>query len=100
VSIDISLGDKFRGLREKIAYIQARLAKEMDLTIRSVTLWETEEIAIPRMAELPLKSSLKRRYDRKCDNGLQSQSEPMRVSSLPALWDGHESWEGTAASIT
>lgn len=48
-------GDQFRKLRESIGYTQAKLSKEIDVTIRSLTRWETGETAIPKIAELALK---------------------------------------------
>ena len=47
--------DEFKKLRESIGYSQARLSTEMDLTIRSLTRWETGEVAIPKIAELALR---------------------------------------------
>jgi hypothetical protein len=37
-----------------VLVIEARLSKEMDVTIRSITRWETGVNRIPKMAELSL----------------------------------------------
>jgi DNA-binding transcriptional regulator YiaG len=42
-------------MREMIGFTQAKLAREIDVTIRSLTRWETNQTAIPKMAELALK---------------------------------------------
>ena len=47
---------QFRELREAIDYSQAKLAKEMGVTVRTITRWETGEFPIPRIAELALRS--------------------------------------------
>jgi len=46
--------DGFRKIRESIGYSQARLAKKMDITIRTITRWETGEVPIPKTVELAL----------------------------------------------
>jgi transcriptional regulator with XRE-family HTH domain len=48
-------GTQFKKLRESIGYSQARLAKKIDVTIRSITRWETGETPIPKIAEIALK---------------------------------------------
>jgi transcriptional regulator with XRE-family HTH domain len=48
-------GPQFKKLRESIGYSQARLSKEIDVTIRSLTRWETGETPIPKIAEIALK---------------------------------------------
>ena len=48
-------GAQFKELRESIGYSQARLSKEIDVTIRSITRWETGETPIPKIAEISLK---------------------------------------------
>ena len=48
-------GKQFKELRESIGYTQARLAKEIDVTIRSLTRWETGKTPIPKIAEIALK---------------------------------------------
>lgn len=59
-------GNEFRKLRESIDYTQARLSKEIDVTIRSLTRWETDETPIPKIAELALKYiAEKQRAERK-----------------------------------
>jgi len=48
-------GDEFRKLRQSIGYSQSKLSIEIDVTIRSITRWETGEVPIPKMAELALR---------------------------------------------
>jgi transcriptional regulator with XRE-family HTH domain len=48
-------GDEFKTLRESIGYTQAKLSQEIDVTIRSLTRWETGETAIPKIAALALR---------------------------------------------
>lgn len=52
--------DDFKKLRESIGYTQAKLSKEMDITIRTITRWENGEIEIPKVVELALQSIAKR----------------------------------------
>jgi len=47
---------KFRELRQDIGYSQAKLAKEMGVTIRTVSRWEHGDFPIPKVAELALKT--------------------------------------------
>ena len=47
---------QFKELRESIGYSQAKLAKEMGITIRTITRWERGEFPIPRLAELALRA--------------------------------------------
>jgi len=56
VYIDNMTKGQFKELREAIDYSQAKLAKEMGVTIRTITRWETGEFPIPRIAELALRS--------------------------------------------
>ena len=49
-------GSQFKKLRESIGYTQAKLSKEIDVTIRSITRWETGETPIPKIAEISLKN--------------------------------------------
>jgi len=46
---------EFRRLRKSIGYSQAKLAQEMDLFIRTISRYETGEIAIPKVTELALR---------------------------------------------
>ena len=46
---------EFRKLRKSIGYSQAKLAQEMDLFIRTISRYETGELAIPRVTELALR---------------------------------------------
>lgn len=48
-------GNEFRRLRRSAGYSQSQLAREIDVTIRSLTRWETGETPIPKIAELALK---------------------------------------------
>ena len=48
-------GKKFRDLRNSAGYSQSQLSWEIDVTIRSLTRWETGETPIPKIAELALK---------------------------------------------
>jgi len=48
-------GNEFRGLRKSAGFSQSQLSKEMDVTIRSLTRWETDVNPIPRIAELALR---------------------------------------------
>jgi len=47
---------EFKKLRESIGYIQARLSKEMDVTIRTITRWENGEVRIPRVVEIAIRA--------------------------------------------
>jgi len=47
--------NEFTKLRRSIDYTQARLSKEMDVSIRSLTRWETGEVAVPKIADLALR---------------------------------------------
>ncbi len=46
--------DEFKKLRGSIGYSQARLSKEMDVTIRTITRWENGEVRIPRVVEIAI----------------------------------------------
>jgi transcriptional regulator with XRE-family HTH domain len=48
-------GNEFRRWRRSAGYSQSQLAREIDVTIRSLTRWETGETPIPKIAELALK---------------------------------------------
>jgi DNA-binding transcriptional regulator YiaG len=56
--------EEFRKLRQSVGS-QAKVAKELDVTIRTLTRWETGEIAIPKMAELALRFAVLQRRARK-----------------------------------
>jgi len=47
---------KFKDLRRSIGYSQAKVAREMGITVRTITRWEQGEFPIPRMAELALRT--------------------------------------------
>jgi len=46
---------EFKKVRKSIGYSQAKLAQEMDLFIRTISRYETGEIAIPKVTELALR---------------------------------------------
>jgi len=46
--------DEFKKLRGSIGYSQARLSKEMDVTIRTITRWENGEVRIPGVVEIAI----------------------------------------------
>jgi len=52
-------------MRKAAGYSQSMLAKELDLTIRSLTRWETDETPIPKIAELALKYIAEKSQGRK-----------------------------------
>jgi DNA-binding XRE family transcriptional regulator len=56
---------EFKKMRQSIGYSQAKLAKEMDVTIRSITRWETGEFPIPKLAELALRFLVQQANNRK-----------------------------------
>ena len=58
-------GIEFKKLRETIGHTQASLSKEIDVTIRSLTRWETGETPIPKIAELALKYIAERSQGKK-----------------------------------
>ncbi len=47
---------QFKELRLSIDYSQAKLAREMGITVRTITRWEQGEFPIPRMAEIALQA--------------------------------------------
>jgi len=47
---------EFKKLRESIGYSQARLSKEMDVTIRTISRWEIGKIRIPRVVEIAIRA--------------------------------------------
>jgi DNA-binding transcriptional regulator YiaG len=53
--IDIVSGREFRKLRQSVEYSQADVAKEIGVTVRSITRWETGQFRIPKIAELALR---------------------------------------------
>ena len=48
-------GNEFRNLRKSAGFSQSQLSKELDVTIRSITRWETDVNPIPRIAELAIR---------------------------------------------
>jgi DNA-binding transcriptional regulator YiaG len=54
-------GSAFRKLRESIGYSQERLSKEMDVSVRGISRWENEEVALPKIAELALRYIVEKR---------------------------------------
>jgi len=53
---DIMTKKEFKLLRGLIGLSQWKLAKEMGVTIRTITRWERGEFPIPRVAELALRN--------------------------------------------
>jgi len=53
---DIMTRREFRTLRGLIELSQAKLAKELGVTLRTVARWERGEFPIPRVAELALRN--------------------------------------------
>jgi len=47
---------EFKKLRESIGYSQARLSKEMDVTIRTITRWENGVVRISRVVEIAIRA--------------------------------------------
>lgn len=47
---------EFKQLRQLIGVSQTKLAKEMGVTIRTITRWERGEFPIPRIADLALRN--------------------------------------------
>jgi len=56
---------EFKRMRKSIGYSQAKLAKEMGVTVRSITRWETGQFPIPKMAELALRFVVQQASNRK-----------------------------------
>jgi len=50
---------EFKELRKSIGYSQARLSKEMDVTIRTITRWENGEVRISRVVEIAIGAIVK-----------------------------------------
>ena len=44
----------FKKSRESIGYSQPELCKEMGISTRTITRWETGEVPIPKVAEMAL----------------------------------------------
>ena len=53
--MDIMTGGEFRKLRRSAGYSQAKLCRELDVSIRTMTRWERGETPIPKLAVLALK---------------------------------------------
>ncbi len=45
---------EFKKLRGSIGYSQARLSKEMGVSIRTISRWEIGEVKIPRVVEIAI----------------------------------------------
>ena len=62
LSIDgLVTGSEFQRLRKAGGYSQSQLSREIDVTIRSLTRWETGETPIPKIAELALRYVVEKR---------------------------------------
>ncbi len=46
--------EKFKKLRESIRYSKSRLARDMDIAVRTITRWETGVTPIPKVAEMAI----------------------------------------------
>ena len=57
-------GKEFRKLRLSSGYSQSQLSREIDVTIRSLTRWETGETPIPKIAELALKYLIEKQSEK------------------------------------
>jgi transcriptional regulator with XRE-family HTH domain len=57
-------GNEFRKLRRSGGYSQAQLSREIDVTIRSLTRWETGETPIPKIAVLALKYVIEKKAEK------------------------------------
>ncbi len=44
----------FRKIRKSIGYSQPKLCKEMGISTRTITRWETGEVPVPKVAEMAL----------------------------------------------
>jgi DNA-binding transcriptional regulator YiaG len=55
VYIDIVTGSEFRKLRKDAGFSQAKLGRELDIAVRTMTRWERGETPIPRMAVLAVR---------------------------------------------
>jgi transcriptional regulator with XRE-family HTH domain len=53
--------EAFAKLRLEAGFTQAELSRELDVTIRSITRWETGETPIPKLAELALRYVIEKR---------------------------------------
>ncbi len=58
---------KFKELRQVIGYSQAKLAKEMGVTIRTVSRWEHGDFPVPKVAELALKTIVREASEKRSD---------------------------------
>ena len=58
---------KFKELRQDMGYSQAKLAKEMGLTISTVSRWEHGDFPIPKVAELALKTIVREASEKRSD---------------------------------
>jgi DNA-binding transcriptional regulator YiaG len=48
-------GREFKRLRNSVGLSQGKVSKEIGVTVRTLTRWETGETRIPKMAELALR---------------------------------------------
>jgi transcriptional regulator with XRE-family HTH domain len=57
-------GSEFAKMRRQAGFTQAQIAREIGVTIRSLTRWETGETPIPKLAVLGLKYVIEKRGKR------------------------------------
>jgi transcriptional regulator with XRE-family HTH domain len=48
-------GSEFKRLRTSIGLSQSQLARELDLYVRTISKYENDDLAIPRVTELALR---------------------------------------------
>ena len=48
-------GREFKKLRESIGLSQSQLGKELDLYVRTISKYENDDLAIPKVTELALR---------------------------------------------
>ncbi len=58
---------KFKELRQDIGYSQAKLAKELGVTIRTVSRWEHGDFPIPKVAELAIKTIVREASEKRSE---------------------------------
>ena len=64
VYIDNMTGGDFRRLRRSAGFSQAKLCRELDVSIRTMTRWERGETPIPKLAVLALRYVIANKHER------------------------------------